>query len=235
MDVLKMKTGLKYATRIWLYHILLLILGMMFLAGISNDVLRIGLNVLMLAAMLLMSFNEGAYNGEKACTLAASLEKQLKEGRTLDDKAKEQVFSRRIGAWLMIFGCLPFLLVSTVNAIVAPYYPEVVVQEEEEDTVGDFAFDYDAEEEEAAPVNKVNVFARLVFMPYVSIYTMVRGNVLNALFFLFSLPLPAAATVGYLLGPKMREKKLKDIARGKKRKMRNLKVNRKPRQPKAEV
>ena len=64
---------------------------------------------------------------------------------------------------------------------------------------------------------------------------MVSNKTLNALFFLFALPVPLFQSIGYLLGPKLRAKKLHDIALGKKRKMRNLKVNKKPRTPKAEV
>ncbi len=233
-----MKTGFKCAVRVWFYHLLMLILGVLFITGIDNDLLRVGLNVLLLAGVGMMTFNEGAYNGEKACTLAASLEKQLKEGRHIDEKAREQVFSKKVAAWILIFGSLPFLLVSTVNAIVAPFYPEIVIADkaEEEETVGDFSNSYTEDvEEESEPVNTTNVVARLVFMPYVSIYTLVRGNVLNFLFFPFSLLLPALEAAGYLCGPRLREKKLKDIVRGKRRKMKNLKVNKQPRRPKAEV
>ena len=42
-----------------------------------------------------------------------------------------------------------------------------------------------------------------------------------------ALPTP----IGYLCGPALRKKKLMDIEKGKKRKMKRLKVNRKPRKP----
>lgn len=234
-----MKMGLKYAAHIWSYHVLLMVIALFFLSGMGSAWYAIVLDVLLIAGITLMAFNDGAYNGEKACTLAVSLEKQVKEGRRVDEKLKAQVFNKKVAVWILIFGMVPFLLMSTVNAIVAPFYPEAQTAAEvaEEDTTGSFDFEYDEEAaaEEIAQINKVNVVARMVFMPYVSFYGLVRGNVLNALFFLFSLPMPIAEAVGYLLGPKMREKKLKDIARGKKRKMRNLKVHKKPRQPKAEV
>ena len=87
------------------------------------------------------------------------------------------------------------------------------------------------------PVNWVNIAARLVYMPYVFSYSMVSQSALNWLFLLYAFPLPAAAFAGYMSGPALRQKKLKDIALGKKRKMRNLKVHRerRPRGPKAEV
>ena len=232
-----MKMGFKYATHVWLYHLLMIFIGLLFVGGVTNTVLSIIMNVMLLLGVMAMAFNEGSYSGEKACTLAVSLEKQLKEGRRIDEKLKAQVYDRKVAAWIMIFGAAPLLLLSTINVIVAPLYPEpVAVIEEAEDAVGSFAFDYDDEkQEETVPINVVNVISRIVFMPFVTVYNMVSSSVLNALFFLFSLPMPLMEAIGYLNGPKMREKKLKDIARGKKRKMRNLKVNKKPRQQKAEV
>lgn len=231
-----MKMGLKYAVRGWSYHVLALAIGLMFISSMSGTTFAFILNAALMLAILLMAYNDGAYSGEKACTLAASLEKQIKEGRQVDEKLKTQVYNRKIAAWILIIGMLPMLLISTVNLIVAPFYPETEVEEEAEVEQESFSFDYsDEEPEESVPVNFVNVAARLVFMPYVSVYALVDNSTLNLLFFLFSLPIPLVQSVGYLLGPKLRDKKLHDIARGKKRKMRNLKVNKKPRQQKAEV
>lgn len=229
-----MKTSLKMAAHLWGYHILMLVIAVFFLSSMGDSWYGIALNVLLLAAMVMMAFNDGIYQGEKGCTLAASLEKQAKEGRRIDEKLKNQVFNKKVAAWVLILGSLPFLLVSAVNAAVAPLYPEIPVLSEAEPEE-EKSFSFAEESEEDVVINPVNVVARAVFMPYVSVYTLVSGKVLNALFFLFSLPLPAACAAGYLMGPKMRDKKLHDIAKGKKRKMRNLKVNKKPRTPKAEV
>lgn len=232
-----MKMGLKYVARVWGYYGLLLLLGVLFLGNLSTDWLAVTLNVAMILAGMLMAYNEGAYSGEKACTLAASLEKQTKEGRPVDEKLRAQVYNKKIAAWILIIGSAPFLLISTINAITAPFYPEVVIQSEEElqASTGSFEFNYDDEEAESEPVNWANVIARIAFMPFVGFYALVRGNVLNLLFFPFSVLLPGACALGYHMGPRLRDKKLHDIAKGKKRKMRNLKVHKKPRQQKAEV
>ena len=231
-----MKTGFKLATHIWSYHLLMVLIGVVFISGMSGTWYGLLVNAVLVLGMIAMALNEGAYHGEKACTLAVSLEKQVKEGRGIDEGLKEQVFKRKVAAWILIFGSLPFLLISTINVIAAPFYPEITVEDmKETEETGSFAFQYEEEAEEGTAVNTVNVVARLVFMPFVSVYTMVDGSVLNALFFLFSLLTPGAEAIGYLCGPKLRDKKLKDIARGKKRKMRNLKVHKKPRQQKAEV
>lgn len=231
-----MKMGLKMAAHGWSYHLLTLLIGLMFISGMAGDTIAVILNVVLLVAVWGMVFNDGAYNGEKACTLAASLEKQAKEGRSVDAKLKTHVYDKKVAAWILIIGMLPLTLVAAANVIAEPFFPEVEEQVgvEEEESFS-FNYDYDEEQKEAVPVNYFKVLARIVFMPYVSVYTMVSNTALNALFFLFALPIPLFQSIGYLMGPKLREKKLRDIAKGKKRKMRNLKVNKKPRQQKAEV
>lgn len=236
-----MKMGLRCAGRVWGYYALLLLLGILFVGNLGTGWVSVALNVVLVLLGMLMAYNEGAYSGEKACTLAASLEKQMKEGRLVDEKLRAQVYDRKVAAWILAIGCAPFLLMSAANAIVAPFYPESVVEEtqeaelEKKESEGGFQFDYEADEAESQPVNWVNVITRLAFMPFVSVYDLVGSRTLNALFFLFSLPLPAACSVGYWMGPKLRDRKLREIAKGKKRKMRKLKVNQKPRRPKAEV
>ena len=76
-----MKVSLSYAMRTWGIYAVMMLISLLFLAGTSGSVIMIILNVVLFLGFLLVAFNEGAYNGEKACTLEASLEKQLKEGR----------------------------------------------------------------------------------------------------------------------------------------------------------
>ena len=234
-----MKVSLTYASKTWGIYAVLVVLSAFFLAGISTLWLQVLLSLLLFAGFLTLIFNEAAYNGEKACTLAVSLEKQLKEGRRVDEKARQYVFSRKTGIVMFIICVAPFLLLSTINLIVAPYYPEPAVAQEEEVEREPFSFDYEAAlaAQEDVQVNVVNVIARIVFMPYVCTYELVSATVLNWLFLLYSLIAPGIALTGYMLGPVMRVRKLKSIALGKKRKMRNLKVNKDkgPRRPKAEV
>ena len=237
-----MKLGFKYATQVWGYHIAAMLIGFFFIGNMTGSVFGMIVNAVLVLGMIAMSLNNGAYLGEKACTLAVSLEKQQAEGRKIDESLKTQVFDRKIAAWILIFGMLPFLLISTLNAVSQPFYQTgEAVQESVKVEREAFSFDYGTEEEteEAAAdgtINPFNLIARMAFMPYVTVYSLVSDGVLNALFFLFCLPLPAATAIGYLAGPAMRQKKLHDIALGKKRKMRRLKVNnKKPRAPKAEV
>lgn len=231
-----MKMGLKMAARGWTYHFVALMVCLLFVSGLGSGVIAIALNALLLVGIWVMALNDGAYNGEKACTLAVSLEKQEKEGRKIDEKLKAQVYDRKVAVWALIICLLPMLLVASANLIAAPFYPEPEVgQVVEEETSFSFDYDYDEESAEHELVNGFNVAARLVFMPYVSVYSLVSASTLNWLFLLFSLPIPLMLCIGYLMGPSLRIKKLREIALGKKRKMRNLKVNKKPRKPKAEV
>ena len=230
-----MKVSLSYAAKTWGIYAVLILLSLLFLTGSSESVILTILNVAALLGFLLMAFNEGAYNGEKACTLEASLEKQLKEGRLVDENQRRQVFSRKTGVTMLIICLLPFLLISVLNLAVAPLYPEVEQVETQREK---WTYDYDAVENAAQqPVNWINIAARTVYMPYVFSYSLVSPATLNLLFLLYALPMPLAAFAGYMSGPALRQKKLKDIALGKKRKMRNLKVHRerKPRGPRAEV
>ena len=219
-------------------YAVLVLLSVLFVSGLGSGVLAIVMNAVLLLAFLALVFNEAAYNGEKGCTLAATLDKQVKEGRTVDERTKKQVFSRKTGVIMLLICLAPFLIVSTVNLIVAPQVldmsaPAVEEEEEEEDA---FSYDPDATVE-AAPVCRANVVARLVYMPFVTSYSYVTNGALCGLFMLYAFITPLTAFVGYMLGPKLRQKKLHDIALGKKRKARNLKVHkqRTPRGPKAEV
>ena len=230
-----MNVSLSYAAKTWGIYAVLVFLCLLFMTGASGSVVLTILNIAVLIGFWLVAFNEGAYNGEKACTLEVSLEKQLKEGRVVDEKLRRQTFSRRTGAIMLVICLIPFLFISILNLAVAPLYPETEVVETEREK-----WTYDAEAIEQAqrePTNWVKIIARLVFMPYVFTYGLVPESTLNILMLFYGLPMPLAAFIGYMMGPRLRQKKLRDIALGKKRKMRNLKVNRqrKPRGPKAEV
>ena len=229
-----MNVSLSYAAKTWGIYAVLMFLCLLFMTGASGSVILTILNIAVLLGFILVAFNEGAYNGEKACTLAVSLEKQMKEGRVVDEKMRSQVFSKKTGVTMLVICLMPFLLISLLNLAVAPMYPEtesVQVEHEKWTDPNEIA------ETQEIRVNPVNIAARLVYMPYVFSYSLVPNATLNLLFLLYAFPMPLAAFIGYMMGPKLRQKKLRDIALGKKRKMRNLKVNRqrKPRGPKAEV
>ena len=232
-----MPLPLKYAARTWGIYVVLMLICILFLSGITNTLVMTLVSVLLLGGFGLLIFNEAAYNGEKACTTDAIVEKQIQEGRTPDERLKKQGFSKKTGVAMFCICLLPFLIVSLINLAVAPNYPsleEINAQVEEREAF--YQPDEDEQAEiEAQPTNWARVAARAVYMPYMFSYDLVKESVLNWLMLLYAFIMPGVAFVGYMMGPVMRKKKLKDIALGKKRKQRNLKVNKKPRAPKAEV
>lgn len=235
-----MKLALKYAGRMWGIYVVLMLLSVFFVIGVGSTGWQLALGLLMLGGFGALLFNEGGYNGEKACTLGALLDRQVKEGRKVDAQQYSETWSLKNGVRALIVMLIPFLLLATVNAVVYPLYPEATAVEEEqaEDVGTGFLVEdmTEPEEVEATPTNWVQVIARLIFSPYAFLYTLVPARTLNVLFFPLGLLLPACDFAGYLCGPRLRAKKLKDIARGKRRKMRKMKREREAnRAPKAEV
>ncbi len=234
------KTGFKYAVHVWGYHLIAALMGVAFITSMSGT-WGIIINSLLIVGIVAIALNEGAYQGEKACTVTATIEKQEKEGRRVSELQRKMVYKRSVAAWIMIFGCLPFLLLSTLNLLVKDGSEQTVVEQTQQTAESQkpdgFAFNYGDEEEQgpALSISPVRAVTRVVFSSYVAFYSMMSSSMLYIMFFVFSLPVAASMAVGYLCGPYLRKRKLYDIAAGKKRKQLNLKVNKKPRRPKAEV
>lgn len=234
-----MKLAFKYACRMWGIYAVLALLSIFFVIGIGSTTWQLLLAGLLLVGFGVLLFNEGGYVGEKACTLGALLDRQVKEGRKIDQQQYSETWSVKNGVRALIVMVIPFLLLATVNAVVYPLYPETpVVEEETPDSGTGFLIEDMTEPEDVvtAPVNWVQMITRVVFSPYAALFTLIPAKVLNLLFFPFALLLPACDFAGYLCGPRLRARKLKDIARGKRRKMRKMKREREAnRAPKAEV
>ena len=233
-----MNIGLKFAARVWMYYAIALVVCIMFLLG--GGTIQIILNIALFAGIVLLCINEGGYRGEKACTLAASLEKQQKDGRRIDPLQSKQVWNRKVAAQMVVFCVIPLWLIAAINVAVVPVLDQAALTEEEIALQNDpFAIPDDAESDDTQSLTQsqtiIKMVTRVLFMPFVCVYGLVSETVLNWLLFLFALPFPIAAYAGYMMGPKLREKKLKDMMKGKRRKQRNLKVNKQPRKPKAEV
>ncbi|MBR0463778.1 MAG: hypothetical protein IJJ23_05260 [Clostridia bacterium] len=228
-----MKKALSYAAQTWGTYLVFMLVSVFFISSIGNNVLLTILDVALIVVFGFLIFNTGAYNGEKACTADATLEKQLKEGRRVDETLRDQGFSKKTGLQAFIICLLPFLIMSVVNLIVAPMIPEP----EPTEVVEHEAFYQEDEDPDAEPqrINYMRVATTIVYMPYVFSFNLVSRPTLNWLFLLYAFIMPGCMYAGYMTGPAMRKKKLRDIALGKKRKQRNLKVHKPPKAPKAEV
>ncbi|MGI6173432.1 MAG: hypothetical protein ACOYI8_05965 [Christensenellales bacterium] len=242
-----MNAGCKMGLRVLMYYGLMMLLSILFLVGM-NGWLLYTLNALLLLGFGALVFNDCAYQGEKAATTLAMVEKQRAEGHTVDPLYEKQVFSKRNAVYLLLTAALPLLLLSAVNLALEPHYPVVEVttaaeepaaEEETEKLPYDEGAFPEANAELPQPAEPISraalfmAFMRALFMPFLGLYTLVSAHVLYVLFLPLSLLLPTVGAIGYLQGPKLREKKLDDIEKGKKRKMRNLRVNKKPRKPRS--
>ncbi len=87
------------------------------------------------------------------------------------------------------------------------------------------------------PFNPFNAVARIVFVPFLSLYSLLINHlmVLYILFVPLSFFLPAFALAGYLQGPRLRAKKLMAIKKGIRAKKRKERRERRSSGPKPEV
>jgi len=237
-----MKASYKFALRVWAYYGITLVLCLFFIAMGSGDIWATLLNIALLAGMLALTLNEGGYRGEKACTLAVSLEKQEKEGRAADPEQKKEIFHPSVALKMFIIVLVPFLLIAGLNIIVNPPRPGIpaippAVEEEsaivDQQPIGPVVM---PEEDFGEPRSAFAMITRsatwITFMPFIFAYFHLSEVSLFWLFFAFGIPFPLAGAIGYMMGPRLRERKLAAMMKGKRRKMRNLKVNQKPRGPK---
>ncbi len=257
-----MKQALTLGGRCLATYIAVMLLSPMLLGSIGGDWYwaQVALNILLLGAFLYLTYIDGSARGEHAATVSATIRRIQGEGRPagMELDAKRHMPKVALIAYLVV--AVPFALVATANLIAEPYYPPVLLDEAALDSSD---AEYQAElsaalqegetdqtevpvplqtpenKAETDSVNPFSVAARLVFIPLLSMFRAFAQNPhgLNLLFLLWAFVMPLGEAVGYLSGPRFRQKKLDAITKGKKKKLRNLKVNqpKPPRAPKTEV
>ncbi|MEG0934086.1 MAG: hypothetical protein RSJ41_00695 [Clostridia bacterium] len=245
-----MKQGLKLGGRALAIYLMDAVLSLLVLGGIGDDWrwMQLVLNGLMLAGMAVVMFESGAYRGERAATLSATVERMQEENHVPDEATRAGCFSKKVAGICALTVLLPLLAVASINLIAQPLYPPVMAEEnaptpEELGAMlagmneGERA-QYEMElREQVAKTNYVSVATRLVFMPMVGVYGFFGRNPtgLNWLFVLFSALVALPAALGYLLGPQYRAKKLEQMRKSNRRKLRKAKVSAQRRPPKPEV
>jgi len=255
-----MREGIMFGLRVLLKYFALLLLSLLFLFFIPQTQfwLQALLNLVFLAGFALLTFSDAGAAGERAETLRVTLEKRRAEGGAVDAALFKKTYrpaTAVIGFWV---AALPLLIIALINLASLPAHPEsldpanftaVATPAPAESVSPDATALPEATplseattlSEDAArevPFNPFNSFARLVFMPFIALYSLLihRLMLLYALMVPLSFFLPAFALSGYLQGPKLRKKKLEAIQKGirakKRRQRRELK---KPAGPKPEV
>ena len=97
-----MKLAFKYAGRMWGIYAVLALLSIFFVIGIGSEGWQLALGILLLVGFGVLLFNEGGYVGEKACTLGALLDRQVKEGRKIDQQQYSETWSVKNGVRALI-------------------------------------------------------------------------------------------------------------------------------------
>ena len=249
-----MSTGARLTLRTYLMYLADALMCGLFMMWFSDWVVAQSIIcLLLLAGFCLMCYNEGGWMGERDVTLDRTAEKRIAEGK-MDKSRFTRVFNKKHALACFLAASIPLCALATANLIASPGYPEMAPLQEEQTQEQNDPFYYDNGAIEAAQEAMENpqdiailrVITRIVFVPLLPLYTILHSNhtLLYALFIPFSFVMPACTAFGYLSGPRIREKKIEEIARGKVRKRRGLLVggnyvqnqqHRGPKQPKPKV
>lgn len=233
-----MSTGMKMAMRTYTMYLANALLCGLFVLWFEWTWVQTILAAALFVGFCMMCYNEGGWNGERDCTLERTAEKRLQEGKTVDEEMGKRIFDKKNALVCFLVASIPLCCLATANLIASPNYPVLEYVEEAETDASDDPFYYnsDAAEEQAQaqqeaaaePVGTLylRVISRVCFVPLLPLYNILANNttLLYALFIPFSFIMPACTALGYLRGPKIREKKIEEIARGKVRKKRGLLV-----------
>lgn len=198
-----MKTGFRMGARLIGFELAATLMALVLLLPTADiGWLQILLNLGFLAGYGVLLWSDACSAGEAAATISATIARQREEGRGVDPAQQAKAHNPR-AAWIGYgVGVLPFFALALVNL--------------------------------ALRTDITQFLCRISFAPYVGVFMPLddKRAILNALFVLFSLALPVVMPIGYMRGPKLRQMKLEAIAKGSRRKKRNLRVNAKPKTPK---
>lgn len=233
-----MSTGIRMALKTYVMYLADALLNALFLLWFSDWIIPQAIvSLLLLAGFCLMCYNEGGWNGERACTLERSAEKHAAEGKRIHEEMKKQFFSKKHALVCLLAAGIPLCALATANLIAMPGYPELAVVEEAQPSEAEsnpFYMDEEAIEQamQAQPedgqsgIAPLRVITRVCFMPLLPLFSILQYNelLLGIIFVPFSFLMPACTAIGYLNGPKLREKKIAEIAKGKVRRRRGLLV-----------
>lgn len=253
-----MSTGMKMAMRTFVMYLANVLMCGLFVLWFSWTWLQTLLSIALMAGFGLMCYNEGGWNGERDVTLERTAQKRMAEGKAVDQDTMDHVFNRKHAATAFLVVSLPLCALAVVNLLASPAYPAPAqVQEVSQEQASEDPFAYDVQKVEkmaqladAVPQEPawqpiLRIVTRIAFIPLLPLYAPLENNptLLYALFIPFSFVLPACTAIGYLRGPQIREKKIEEIARGKVRKRKSLRVGgilpqqgpHTPKQPKPKV
>lgn len=222
---------------------------------VGNEYLGFALGAVIYATFMILQYGDGCDRGERACTLTATMEKMLSEGREPDQKLRSQTFDKANAVKAFLYSSLPLALLAGVNVLLADtsgvgentlgmitrlaFFPAAWLTRLMTALVGvDYAGALDASNAVFGNLSRAGFdFPSLLnqlagIETYAYAYDFHYLTWLRVMYIPISFISPLFMMLGYLQGPKMRLKKLEEIKKGTRRKRKKLKVFGKPKQPK---
>lgn len=214
------------------------------------------LGLLIFAGFAVMQYGEGCERGERACTLRDTVDKMRKEGREPEEVMLKQLYDPSMAVKAFLISSLPLTLLALVNLILADphsvsesilgtvtrivFFPAAWLTRLLAESVGiDYAGTMQAITGVVGSLTRGGIdFGAAIgslsgVADYAVAYDLYYLTILRIGYIVVSFIIPAAMMIGYMRGPRLREQRLKDIAKGTRKKARKLKVfNNKPRQRK---
>ncbi len=230
-------------------HITMMVFSML-VSFVGKPIIGIIMGLAVYAVYIFMMYADGAERGERACTLSATVLKLESEGKSIDEKMKKQMFEKKKAVSTFLISSLPLFILAVVNFIFAEngaihenylgtitrivFMPCAWVTRIFTELVGwniegtmEISKNLFAAVEysgiDFSKIAEMNVFGGDLAIAFNAHYI----TYLRLLFIPLSMVPAFAMMVGYLQGPKFREKKLKEIEEGSRKKRKKLKVNKK--------
>lgn len=230
-------------------HVTMMVFSLL-VSFVGKPAIGIIMGLAVYAVYVFMMYADGADRGERACTLSATIAKLESEGKIVDASMTLQRFEKKKAVKAFIISSLPLFLLAVVNLILATpgsihenllgtitrvvFMPCAWITRLFTELVG-------WNVEGAMELSK-DLFAAVEYSG-INFTTVAGLNVSNEtlayafnahyitwlriLFIPFSCVPSLAMMIGYLQGPRYRQKKLKEIEEGSRKKRKKLKVNKK--------
>lgn len=244
----------------WTMQIIMAVLSII-VSFVGNLWLGIGLGFAIYIIFIVMQFGDGADNGEKACTLTATIEKVEAQGRTPEARMLKQKYEPKKAVKAFVISAAPLFLLAVANLIFANpnavgenmlgvitrlvNLPIAWISRLMTEMVGiDYTGAFRAGDMVFSAITHEGVnYAQLIsdvatVETYATAFDVHYLTWMRIAFIPLTILPSLSMMIGYLQGPKYREKKLKEIQMGTRKKRKKLKVfadKKQPRRMKPEV
>ena len=222
---------------------------------VGNAWLGTAFGALIYVTFLILQYGDGCDRGARACTLRDTIGKMKNDGKTPDDRMLAQTYNPACAVKAFLISSLPLALLALVNLILANpdavsetvlgtvtrivFFPAAWITRLFTEKVGiDLSGALKAADGIFASLARSGVDFETALRnlsgigEYAAAYDLQYLTVMRAMYIPAAFLSPLAMMIGYLRGPRLREKELADIAKGTRRKAKKLKVFGKAKQKK---